>query len=213
MSETGYETRTRGRPRSEEKRRRILEAATRLFTEQGYEGTSVDDIAAAAGVSKQTVYSHYESKENLFGVAVSEKCKASGMDRSVIDMEQPPEVLVPDVARKFVDLLKSPEALRIYAICTSSTGSHPRISELFYRYGPKKTVDVFADYLRRQNDTGQLAVPDPDIAAWQFLCMLKGEAHMRAQFGLEPLSEDREQAYIDHCVAVFLRAYAPRQAG
>ena len=54
---------------SEAKRQGILEAATRLFTEQGYDGTSVDDIAAEAGVSKQTVYSHFGNKEKLFGAA------------------------------------------------------------------------------------------------------------------------------------------------
>ena len=54
----------------------------------------------------------------------------------------------------------------------------------------------------------QAGKPDPKAAAWQFFCMLKGEAHMRAQFGLEPLDAAEEDAYIDHCVRMFLRAYA-----
>ena len=90
-----------------------------------------------------------------------------------------------------------------------SVTSHPRIAELFYRYGPQKTVDVLADYLAAQHELGRLHVPDPKAAAWQLLCMLKGEAHMRVQFGLEPVPEPQAQAYIDDCVAVFLRAYAP----
>ncbi len=61
----------RGRPRSEEKRRQIMSAAMELFTSNGFEGTSVDDIAAAARVSKQTVYSHFGCKETLLGLAVS----------------------------------------------------------------------------------------------------------------------------------------------
>lgn len=203
------ETKARGRPPSEEKRQDILGAATRLFTDQGYEGTSVDDIAAAAGVSKQTVYSHFGSKERLFGVAVSEKCRESGVDADLIDLEAPPARMLPRIARQFVTLVKSPEALRVYAICTNSTDTHPRISELFYRHGPKKTVDALAGYLRVQSDSGRLAVDDPQAAAWQFFCMLKGEAHMRAQFGLTPLDEAQEQDYIDRCTAMFLRAYAP----
>jgi len=207
MSSTARELKPRGRPRSEEKRRRILEAATRLFTEQGYEGTSVDDIAAAAGVSKQTVYTHYESKENLFGVAVAEKCKSSGLDADLIDPDEPPASFIPRIARRFVDLVKSPEALRVYAICTGSADTHPRIAELFYTHGPRKTVDVLAAYLRVQADAGRLVVEDADAAAWQFFCMLKGEAHMRAQFGLAPLPAAEEQAYIDRCVDMFLKAY------
>lgn len=206
------EVKSRGRPPSEEKRQRILAAATRLFTEQGYEGTSVDDIAAAAGVSKQTVYSHYGSKERLFGVAVSEKCRESGVDADLIDPDAPPESLMPRIARQFVALVKSPEALRVYAICTNSTDTHPRISELFYRHGPKKTVDALAGYLREQSRTGRLAIDDPEAAAWQFFCMLKGEAHLRAQFGLPPVSDEQEQDYIDRCVAMFLRAYDPAAA-
>lgn len=209
MNATVRELKSPGRPRSAEKRQLILDAATHLFTEQGYEGTSVDDIAQRAGVSKQTVYTHFGSKENLFGVAVAEKCRASGIDESAIDFELPPAVLIPRIARRFVDLVKSREALRVYAICTSSTETHPRISELFYRHGPKKTVDVLSAYLALQTKKGLLVIEDPDAAAWQFLCMLKGEAHMRAQFGLPGVSKRAEQDYIDGCVAMFLRAYTP----
>jgi AcrR family transcriptional regulator len=209
MNATAKALRNRGRPPSEEKRRDILAAATRLFTEQGYDGTSVDDIAEAAGVSKQTVYSHFGNKERLFGVAVSEKCRDSGVDGDMIDHDAPPEELIPQIARRFVALIRSPEALRVYAICVSSTESHPRIAELFYLHGPKQTVDVLADYLRHQADAGRLAVEDADAAAWQFFCMLKGEAHMRAQFGLAPVPAEEEEAYIDRCVDMFLRAYAP----
>lgn len=200
--------RTRGRPRSEAKRRDILAAATRLFTEQGYDGTSVDDIATEAGVSKQTVYSHFGNKERLFGVAVAEKVRDSGVDDEGVDVREPPEVLLPRIARQFVKLVKSPEALRVYAICVNSTESHPRISELFYRHGPLKTVEVLAGYLETQKRAGRLAPGDSRAAAWQFFCMLKGEAHMRAQFGLEPLDAAEEGEYIDRCVRMFLRAYA-----
>jgi AcrR family transcriptional regulator len=199
---------SRGRPRSKAKRQDILEAATRLFTEQGYDGTSVDDIAAEAGVSKQTVYSHFGNKEKLFGVAVAQKVRDSGVDDEGIDVLEPPEVLLPRIARQFVGLVKSPEALRVYAICVNSTESHPRISELFYQHGPLRAVEVLAGYLETQQREGRLVPGDPRAAAWQFFCMLKGEAHMRAQFGLEPLDAAAEDAYIDRCVEMFLRAYA-----
>jgi len=198
-----------GRPPSKKKRQRILDAATRLFTDQGYESTSVDDIAAVAGVSKQTVYSHFGSKENLFGVAVAEKCRSSGVDESAIDMTRAPEDMLPVMARSFVDLVTSREALRVYAICTNSTERHPRIAELFYIHGPKRTADALSTYLQRQVELGRMHIGDTDAAAWQFFCMLKGEAHMRAQFGLAATSEQEQQAYIDSCVSLFLAAYSP----
>src|SRR5207244_1010955 len=52
--------------RSARKRQAILDAATTIFLRQGYLGTSMDEIAARAGVSKQTVYKHFADKERLF---------------------------------------------------------------------------------------------------------------------------------------------------
>ena len=57
--------------RSARKRRVILEAATTAFLRHGYLGTSMDEIAALAGVSKQTVYKHFADKERLFSEIVT----------------------------------------------------------------------------------------------------------------------------------------------
>ena len=64
-----------GRPKDPAKREAILDAAKRLFILHGYEGSSMDAIAAEAGVSKLTLYSHFASKENLFAAAVASKCQ------------------------------------------------------------------------------------------------------------------------------------------
>ena len=63
-----------GRPKDLEKRAAILNVAKRLFTTQGFDSTSMDAIAAAAGVSKLTVYSHFQDKERLFTAAVECVC-------------------------------------------------------------------------------------------------------------------------------------------
>ena len=64
------------RTKSEEKRQQIIEASTCLFSELGFAQTSMDKIAKKAGVSKQTVYSHFGSKDELFVNAISSKCDA-----------------------------------------------------------------------------------------------------------------------------------------
>ena len=63
-----------GRPKDMEKRAAIMDAAMLLFPSRGYDNTSVDAIAQAAGVSKLTVYSHFVDKEGLFAAAVTECC-------------------------------------------------------------------------------------------------------------------------------------------
>lgn len=210
MSQLTCEPKSRGRPRSETKRREILDAAVDLFTRNGYEGTSVDDIAAAAGVSKQTVYSHYGSKENLFGLAVSTKCKQSGIDPDAIDPNVPPEEMLPELARRFLNLVTSPGAIRVYAVCTGNAASHPELARLFFEHGPVQTKHVVADYLAAQVKAGRLEIEDTEEAAWQLLCMLKAEAHMRIQFNLEPCSCEALERYVGSCVDMFLRAYRPR---
>lgn len=64
-----------GRPKDLAKRKAILEAAKTLFLSNGYDGSSMDAIAAEAGVSKLTVYSHFTDKEKLFAAAVQSKCE------------------------------------------------------------------------------------------------------------------------------------------
>jgi AcrR family transcriptional regulator len=64
-----------GRPKDLEKRAAILDAAKRLFPTSGFEGTSMDAIAADAGVSKLAVYSHFRDKETLFIAAIRVRCE------------------------------------------------------------------------------------------------------------------------------------------
>ncbi|KAA9132726.1 TetR/AcrR family transcriptional regulator [Marinihelvus fidelis] len=202
-------TPARGRPRSQTKRIRILDAAVELFLRNGYDGASVEDIAAAAGVSRQTVYSHFGSKEGLFGLAVSTKCSSSGIDPERVDHQRPPREMLPEVARRFATLLLGDDAKQINAICTSCADSHPELGRLFFQHGPCQAKRAVADYLAAQDRAGTLVVPNPEFAAWQLLCMLKGEAQLRVQFNCEPMPAEDIDAYIDDCVAMFIRAYAP----
>src|SRR6218665_183527 len=95
-----------GRPKDPEKRAAILTAAKQLFPDLGFDGTSMDAIAAAAGVSKLTVYSHFNDKESLFIEAVRGRCEEQ-MPLSLFDM--PVEGKVADqlmrIARAFFGLI------------------------------------------------------------------------------------------------------------
>lgn len=189
-----------------------MRAAVDLFTENGYEGTSIDDIAHKAGVSKQTVYSHYKNKDTLFALAVEAKCRESGVGPDEIDPDIPPGTMLLDLAQRLMRLLTSPEAVRVHCVCTASADTYPQLGRLFFEHGPLKTVDVLARYLQAQNERNRLEIDHPNRAAWQFISMLKGEAQMRAHFNLKRQSEEELDAYIKSCVELFLRAYAPRGA-
>ncbi|WP_281262499.1 TetR/AcrR family transcriptional regulator, partial [Streptomyces milbemycinicus] len=80
--------------RSARKREAIMEAATAVFLEKGYSGTSMDDIARLAAVSKQTVYKHFADKEKLFAeIILATSGRIDGMIDLVAGIPADPEAL------------------------------------------------------------------------------------------------------------------------
>lgn len=186
-----------------------MRAAVDLFMQKGYEGTSVDEIAHAADVSKQTVYSHFDNKETLFVLAVASRCRQTGLNPGVIDYDAPPEEMLMEIGRRFVRMVTSSEAVRLNCVCIGSAETHPELARLIFEHGPAQTVVMIADYLAEQHRCRRLSIDNPEQAAWQLVCMLRAEAQMRAQFNLEGQPKSERDAYIQSCVRMFLRAYAP----
>jgi TetR/AcrR family transcriptional repressor of mexJK operon len=203
-----------GRPKDLEKRAAILEAAKDLFTERGYAGVSMDAIAQAAGVSKLTVYNHFEDKQALFLAAVKAKCEAQ-MPHEIFEhpAEGPVREQLLAIARAFVALMSSPEAIALHRTLITEGRADPALPALFYEAGPRRTLDEFAAFLRARNERGQLAVPDVQRAAGHFFGLLKGELHMRLLFGCStPCDSNDCEAHIDSVIDLFLRAYGTGRA-
>lgn len=198
--------RTRGR--SEEKRLQIVQAASLLFSQQGYLGTSMDQVAEAACVSKQTVYSHFGAKEDLFRLCIEERCIANAMNEQVFAGSRSMQEALVHFGQHFQELIMSQDAIHLTRLCTASAEQHPEISEMFFSAGPAQVEQALHAYLARQRDAGQFRCQDLDLACDQLLCLLKGGNHFTALLGLPcQHSQDRMQAYIESCVDMFLRYY------
>jgi TetR/AcrR family transcriptional repressor of mexJK operon len=201
-----------GRPKDLEKRAAILNVAKRLFTTQGFDATSMDAIAAAAGVSKLTVYSHFQDKERLFTAAVECVC-ADQMPPEIFraDMKGPIRGQLVTIGRAFFSLITSPDAVAVHRTIVANARQSPKLAELFWEAGPKRTQYAFESFLRDEVNGGNLEIPDLHRAATQFFCLLKGEYHARMEFGCcGEVTEAEIQEHIGHTVDFFLRAYAPR---
>lgn len=201
-----------GRPKDLEKRAAILQAAKRLFTTQGFDGTSMDAIAAAAGVSKLTVYSHYQDKERLFIAAVECVCQEQ-MPSEIFhaDLKGPIRKQLLTIARAFFSLITSEEALAVHRTIVANAQQSPKLAQLFWEAGPKRTQEGFESFLRDEVKGGKLEITDMHRAASQFFCLLKGECHARMEFGCgEPLTQREIDEHVNATVDMFLRAYAPR---
>ncbi len=197
------------RSKSESKRKQILEAATVLFTEQGYSSTSMDLIAKNAGVSKQTVYSHFGNKDELFAASIKQKCDSYHMTEiSVADASEPEEILFV-LAKRFLAMLTSKEALAIHKICAYESKSYPQLSELFYQEGPERIANEVAQLMADFNNKKQLNIAEPKFAALQFLNMAKGECWMRVEFNTEKqISEQEIDLYLKSSIAMFIKGYS-----
>lgn len=203
-----------GRPKDLGKRAAILEAAKVLFIEQGYSGVSMDSIAAQAGVSKLTVYSHFGDKETLFSQAVQSKCIEMLPDALfVADAEGPLRDQLLGIGHAFFELITSDAALSIQRVMMAPE-TDARLRELFWQAGPLRTCEALAEFLRSRTARGELQIDDFAQAGQQFLTLVKGEVHMHMMCGM-PLSPAETDAttHVAASVDFFLRAYAPRGAG
>jgi TetR/AcrR family transcriptional repressor of mexJK operon len=200
-------------PRSERKRAAILDAATAAFLREGYRGTSMDEIAAAAGVSKQTVYKHFTDKRGLFAEMV-----ASAVDESRDPVEaelatlEPSEDIAGDLrrlARRQLDSILEPRLLALRRLVIAEAERFPDLGRTFYERGFGRSSAQVAEALARLSDGGALRIDDPQLAAahlsWLTLSAPVNRAMLLGPSGIPPKAEiDR---YIDTGVRVFLAAY------
>jgi TetR/AcrR family transcriptional repressor of mexJK operon len=204
-----------GRPKDPEKRQAVLDAAKRLFPQFGFDGVSMEAIAAEAGVSKLTVYSHYGDKDALFSATIRAKCEEM-LPPTLFQAaaKGPIRRQLTSIARAFFALITSPEAIGMQRVMSTLMDSNSRLPQMFWEAGPQRVHDGFADFLRSRIAAGQLEIPDVDRASSQFFCLLKGELHARLVCGCPVNFGGQEvDAHIKATVDLFLRAYAPVATG
>jgi AcrR family transcriptional regulator len=200
----------RGRPRDPERVRRIMEAARRHFHAHGLERASVDAIAADAGVSKMTIYSHFGSKKGVFEAVVRDRVERviGGMAGvEALDPQQPRKALLA-IGEQFLTLAREEDTLGHFRSLYGAAGSQPEACQAFYTQGPERLIGDLAAYLRRANAAGTLNIRHPRQAADLFLSMFLGDGHMRGLMMLDMPDAREDRALLREAVRVFMAAYA-----
>jgi TetR/AcrR family transcriptional repressor of mexJK operon len=162
--------------RSDRKRRVILEAATDLFLRNGYLGTSMDEVASVAGVSKQTVYKHFSDKEGLFQELVLATIDQVGEPfyealPSLEDTDDVEEDLRA-LARGLIRIVMRPRLLQLRRLVIAEAGRFPELGRAYYERGPGRTAEALASHLEQLARRGLLRVDDPSLAANHFLWLV-----------------------------------------
>lgn len=196
-----------------DKRSAIVEAAARVFLDQGYGAASMDAIAAEAGVSKQTVYSHFGAKDALFEAIVEDKCAQllAPVTVPAVPARDPADALA-ELARRFLAAVLSPPNMALFRVIVAESGRFPEVAEAFYRAGPAVAADELAGHLAALDRAGSLCVPDPAASAKLFFAMLRGDLYIRRLLDLAAAPSPAEiEALVHQAVAAFLAAHTPEK--
>ncbi|MFJ1821409.1 TetR/AcrR family transcriptional regulator C-terminal domain-containing protein [Streptomyces sp. NPDC088139] len=198
--------------RSARKRQAIMEAATGVFMEKGYSGTSMDDIAKLAAVSKQTVYKHFSDKEKLFSeIVLATTDRLDGMIALVADVPSDADALdenLTRLARQFLAALTQPQVLQLRRLVIANADAFPALGAAWYEQGFERVLATLAATFQRLTEDGLLRIDEPLLAAHHFSGLLMWIPVNQAMFHGGP---QHTRADLDHYatagVRTFLAAY------
>lgn len=197
------------------KRRAILDAAAVVFSEEGFAGASIDQIASKAGVSRQTVYNQIGDKEKLFHAVVAEISEKSSA-RLFEVMEQFP-VAPADLEAELTAFsafflrraMCDPNGRRLRKLLEAEAVRYPQLFSTWKEYGPGKKYPAIAARLAQLAHAGYLDLDDPNVAARQFVALLGMDIKTDIQFGRQPSDEELDDM-AKIAMRTFVKAYARR---
>ncbi|MGY2050590.1 TetR/AcrR family transcriptional regulator [Methylobacterium sp. JK268] len=209
-----------GRPTREEaalRDARIVAVATQLFMERGFDGTSIDAVAEAAGVSKPTVYGRYADKRALFAAVVRQRIEEwlaplSAAAEALAQQAGPADVesALHDLSRTLLAHASNTGADALKRCIVAQAMQFPDIARLAHEEGWLRGVRAVGALLQGFADRGQILVDDPEIAADLFLNLVLGRDSRLALYGIHPDPETRERRR-QAAVTLFLNGVRARQ--
>ena len=197
-------------PEAGSKPAQILEAAGKLFLENGYGAVSMDAVAKTANVSKATLYAHFGSKDELFRAMVACECRGNAImsvceEAKTLGLAEGLRL----IGRHFSTMVLSPKALAGYRVVVGEAHRFPELAHAFYDAGPARTMEQIVGYMAWVNEKGLLAIPDPQLAAEQFVGLIKSHTHLRFLLCLTERPTDAEmERILDGAVTLIIKGYA-----
>ncbi len=190
------------------KERRILEAALKVFAEQGYSGASMDAIAALAGVSKPTLYQYFGGKEQLFAAIMVEQ-----RDTMLGAFEEPDGLgLVAELwafSWHYADTVLRPDFLSLARLTIGEAQRFPEIGRAYQAAGPDRVLRGMMDYLSAKRAEGRLAFDDAELTAEDLWGLVLSAPRNRALHDPTNLPSRADlRRFILNGLSVFLRAYS-----
>lgn len=195
-----------GRPKDMEKRNMILCSASELFLRQGFGQTTMDAVARYAGVSKQTVYSHFANKDELFEACISRTCQEYQLnDITAMTVAQPAGLAekLHAIATQFVALMHDPRVIAMYTVVIAESKNNPSVAERFYKAGPNTALSTVTNCLL-EHQASLNPVRARELAL-DFYNLLKGDYHFRSILNMPyTLSKAEQMQFVDKTCHKFM---------
>jgi AcrR family transcriptional regulator len=186
----------------------ILDSALRVFAAMGYSGTTMDAVAADAGLTKPTLYTYFPSKEALFAAMMLGK-----RDRMLTVLDHPsPDGMVQDLltfAWDYADTVLRPDLLSLARLIIGEVQRFPEIGRAYQASGPDHLLRGIMRYLQTQRLAGRLTFDDAELAAQDLWGLILSAPRTQALY-LPDAQPDRATLarYIHNGLRVFLKAYS-----
>lgn len=205
----------RRRSASDEK---ILKAAKELFLADRYDGVTLERVAERAGLSRQTVYNRFGSKESVFREMIRHHWSAfADPDRRLVEADAGAgaEEVLRGFARSLQRFAADTDQIRLARLVVTESGRLPWIADEFYRLGKSPVVAAFAGRLDDLVRSGRLHCPDTYLAARQFMGLIQEFLVWPRvmAFEEETNSQPAAEVVIEEAVLSFLARYAPAPHG
>jgi TetR/AcrR family transcriptional repressor of mexJK operon len=203
-----------GRPKDHDKGAAIIAAAQDLFRQRGYEGVTMEAVAAAAGVAKMTVYGHFHDKAALFEATI--RAKGAEMLAGLADLPAVSGRLEETLTRfgqAFMTMVLAPDMAAIMPLLIVAVAKERGLAARFYEAGPGHTRQALAGFLKASAARAELTLANAEDAADDLLSLWLGDMPMRLALGLiGSLGPAEIEQRARRGVEVFLRAYVKCRA-
>ena len=201
--------------RSARRRQAIIQAATEVFVQHGYLGATMDEVAARASVSKQTVYKQFRDKQHLFAEIVLDTTagvvdRLSGAVADTLQGAQDVRKALRDLADGFLRGLLSPDVLRLRRLVIAEADRFPEVGAAWFDRGFERALVILGESLQLLADRGLLPnLGDPTLAAYQFAGLVMYQPMNQVMFAgtAALLPDDKLGRIADSAVDVFLASY------
>ncbi len=190
------------------KRRQILDGASKVFMDLGFDGASMGEIARAAGVSKGTLYVYFADKSRLFEAIVEEETTEQSKLAFNFDIKRDVPATLREFGLAYIQLLCRPGGGSAIRTVMAIAERMPEVGRRFYEDVLEKNIDSFASYLQVHVKTRELAIDDTQLAASQFMMMCQASLFLPLIFqAAPPPSVERMTEVVESATRMFLAAY------